>query len=110
MTAAAARLGLRPSNGIAPWAILPWRSMRRRNAPLAAWQISPPSGSQQIAAVDRRAAWPRATKSLDARHHPLLVDEGGDDDPAGERPERTTASAANSIAATPDFMSAAPRP
>ena len=59
--------------------------MRRRSAPLATWQISPPSGSQQIA-PSMPSAWPRATKSRGAGHHPLLVDEGGDDDAAGERP------------------------
>ena len=109
MTAAAARLGLRPSNGIAPWAIFPSRSMRRRRAPLAAWQISPPSGSQQIA-PSMPSAWPRATKSRTPDIIPSSSTRAATTIRPGNDPARTRASAANSIAATPDFMSAEPRP
>ena len=81
------RFGLRPSNGIAPWAILPCRSRRRRSAPLATWQISPPSGSQQIDAVDAVGA-ATGDEVLGAEHHALLVDEGGQHDTTWERPAR----------------------
>ena len=108
-TAPAARLGLRPWNGMAPWAIFPVRSMRRRRAPLATWQISPPSGSQQMAA-STPSVRPRATKSL----APIIMPSSSTSAPRtrrpGKPPRRQSSSAAKSIAATPPFMSAAPRP
>ena len=104
-----ARFGLRPWNGIAPWAILPVRSMRNRSAPLATAQISPPSGSQQITA-STPSARPRATKSLAPSIIPSSSTRAASTTRPGNGPLRRRASVAKSIAARPPFMSAEPRP
>ena len=76
--------GLRPWKGMAPWAMAPVKSTRSRSAPLETLQTSPSSGSQQMAA-SIAVRPPGGDEVPGAGHHPLLVDEGGQHDAAGER-------------------------
>ena len=107
-TAPTARFGLRPWNGIAPWAITPVKLDAQPQralgdvADLAALRLAADHAVDAVGAAG-------GDEVLGAGHHPLLVDERGEHDAARERhagAAATTASVANSIAATPAFMSA----
>jgi hypothetical protein len=93
---------------MAPWAIFPRASSRSRTAPFWAVQSSKPSGSQTIAASSVRARSERQKCFA-----PSIIPSSSQRAATTRRPAnepRATASAAKSIAATPAFMSAAPRP
>ena len=106
---ATAGLGLRPWKGIAPWAITPRKSTRRRSAPFEVGQTSPSSGSQQIAA-SIPAARPLSTKCFTPAINPSSSTSAAMTSRPGNGPSSATAFAAKSAAASPPFMSALPRP
>ncbi len=108
-SAPSAGIGLRPICGIAPWAITPSRSTRIRSAPLAQAHTSPASGSHTITPSMPSAASGEAAKCL----APSIIPSSSANTPTMIRPrnpDSSTARAAWIIAATPDFMSAEPRP
>ena len=102
-------LGLRPWNGMAPWAMAPRKWTCRRSAPLETLQTSPSSGSQQMAA-STPSALPVETKCLAPAIIPSSSTRAAMLIRPGNGPSSATALAANMAATRPDFMSALPRP
>ena len=96
----------RPSSGRLPCAARPRVTISSQAKPL--WPIATARsvGSVTIAASARQLADQR----LGAEALVLLVDDGGDDEPAARPRSAPARPAAAIIAATPPFMSCAPRP
>ena len=102
-------IGLKPCWGMAPWAMRPQEVILTRSAPFWAMQTSPASGSQMMAASTPLAR-PLATRFLTPIINPSSSTSAATTIFPGKGPVSSSRRAANSIAATPLFMSAEPRP
>ena len=103
-------MGLAPAWGMAPWAILPRMRTRAQTTPRCSKQSSFCSGSQMIAAWSclpiglwQRWRTPSMAPSSSASAPTINL-------PGSASPARVKAAAAIIAAASPPFMSAAPRP
>ncbi len=106
-------MGLRPCQRRAPWAALPGTRMRNVKQPALALTIAPAVGSgisAELRGARCSVARSRSRSNVPAPPSSSALTRATTTSPGSREPQRASAAAAMHMAATPDFMSLAPRP
>ena len=106
-TGASSAMASTPCSGSAPAASTPWLSISYQAKPPCSVTTSRPVHSTRMQASGRCRA---GSASAPALSHSSSITPASSRSPRRRAPPASSASAARSIAAKPDFMSAAPRP